>query len=171
MERALTATRNKQLTAFSWATYCEWSYALPFHNRSLKQLSKDCWHLVGALGSAIWPHRHSILDRQLLKETTILRFPTSWLDFSQVFGWHYFNSFGNFRVFTMQILVSGPEEQAVYSGHAFHPIFPMLPPIPMKLWKAPESATPLRKGHHEDQGALKTGQGQSCGEVQIGVSL
>ena len=25
--------------------------------------------------------------------------------------------------------------------------------------------------HHEDQGALKTGQGQSCGEVQIRVGF
>jgi hypothetical protein len=42
--------------------------------------------------------------------------------------------------------------------------------------QVPESATPLSKGHHQASGTTKTkerqtGQGQSCGEVQIRVEL
>ncbi|MGH0153195.1 UNVERIFIED_CONTAM: hypothetical protein FKN15_023964 [Acipenser sinensis] len=34
-----------------------------------------------------------------------------------------------------------------------------------------KQGAPPSKRHHEDQGALQTGQGQSCGEVQIRVGL
>ena len=34
-----------------------------------------------------------------------------------------------------------------------------------------KEGAPPSKQHHEDQGALQTGQGQSCGEVQIRVGL
>ena len=76
-----------KLKAFNQTPGWNSSYSLPFHNISLKQCSKDCWHLVEALGSAIWPHLHCILDRQSLEKLN-LRFPTSWLDFSQVFACH-----------------------------------------------------------------------------------
>ena len=33
--------------------------------------------------------------------------------------------------------------------------------------KDPESATPLSKGHHEDQGAIQIDQGQSCGQKKV----
>ena len=47
----------------------------PLHSRSIKQGSKDCWHLVEALGSATWPISHCIVNKGWVDKTTNLRFP------------------------------------------------------------------------------------------------
>jgi hypothetical protein len=43
---------------------------------------------------------------------------------------HYFNSFRNFRVFSIHIYQLYPSFWAVYFGHAFHPDVKILPPLP-----------------------------------------
>jgi hypothetical protein len=67
--------RVTKLKAFSQTTGSNSSYSLPLYSRSLKQRSKDCWHLVETLGSAIWPHRRSILDMQSLEKLQTSDFP------------------------------------------------------------------------------------------------
>ena len=89
MERELTLLRPRLTSLWHSARHLAQSpLILPLHSRSLKQSSKDCWHLVEALGSAIWPHLHCVLGMAKSWKTTNLRFPTSWLDFSQVFACH-----------------------------------------------------------------------------------
>ena len=76
-----------KLMAFCQTPGWNSSYSLHLHSRSLKQSSKDCLHLVEALGSAIWPHLHWILDRQSLEklQTSDVSLP-GWI--SQVFACH-----------------------------------------------------------------------------------
>jgi hypothetical protein len=96
--------------------------------------------IVNCIISLCMVHRLS-MEKRLFK---IIALP-GWS--SQVFACHicyvilrhYFNSFGNFkRVLSkstnyMHILASGPDWQAVYFGHAFHPKFRMLPPTLVRL--------------------------------------
>ena len=64
------------------------SHSPLLQSRSIKQGSKDCWHLVEALGSAIWPHRHCILDRLRLENLQTSDFPLPGCIFSQFFACH-----------------------------------------------------------------------------------
>ena len=132
----------------SWLLADLWHIPLsfgPLHSRSLKQVSKDCWHLVEALGSARWPISHCIFNRVCVK-LQASDFPLPVWNFFSGFCLpcefcythrHHSSSFRNFRVFlskytnNMHILATGTEEQAVYSGHLWHLIHPnysILPP-------------------------------------------
>ena len=64
------------------------SHSPLLHSRSIKQGSKDCWHLVEVLGSAIWPHRHCIFDRQWVEKLQISDFPLPGWIFSQILACH-----------------------------------------------------------------------------------
>jgi hypothetical protein len=51
------------------------SHFPPLHSRSIKQGSKDCWHLVEALGSVTWPIPHCIFDRLWVENLQPSDFP------------------------------------------------------------------------------------------------
>ena len=57
----------------------------------------------------------------------------------------------------------------VYVNFGFQLFIPVLKGP--RVCNTTKQAAPPSKRHHEEQGALQTGQGQSCGGVQIRVGL
>ena len=90
-------------------------------------MSKDWSHLVEAIGKGIWVLSFEMEDRLAMENSTFRITAISWLDFPSICLLYqlcythrqYFDSFGNFRVFSilichyMHILASGHEKYAV----------------------------------------------------------
>jgi lipid-A-disaccharide synthase-like uncharacterized protein len=134
--RSHMSARN-QLMPLWQQTHDSFSYHSPLlHIRSIKQGSKDCWHLVEALGSAIWPHRHCIFDRQWLEKLHISDFPLPGWILSQVFACHMssviltdiIQTVLETSVFSIQIWIAGSLPWA-----PFYPSYSILPPVPKQL--------------------------------------
>ena len=83
MERKLTVTWSAHGTLQAPDSKSPHSRLL--HSRSIKQGSKDCWHLVEALRSATWPISHCIFSKEWVE-----KWPTS--DFP-LLGWIFFSVF------------------------------------------------------------------------------
>jgi hypothetical protein len=48
-------------------------------------LHKDWWHLVEAIGTAIWALTHNIVNRHSIENNSHHKNPTSWMDFPLIF--------------------------------------------------------------------------------------
>jgi hypothetical protein len=132
------------------------SHSAPPHSRSIKHGSKDCWHLVEAVGSATWPISHCIFNREWVEKRPTSNFPLpGWIS-SQVFACHMSSVILTDIIQTvletsecflskytkyMHILASMAEWKEVYSGHLIHSSYSILPP-----------------SHQEDKGALVENQ-------------
>ena len=121
-----------QRVALCKTTDSKSSHPVPLHSRSLKQCSKDGWHLVEALGSATIPISHCVFDRGWVENRPTSDFPLPVWIFSQVFACHMSSVILTDIIQTeecflskctnnMHILATGTEEQAVYSGHLWAP--------------------------------------------------
>ena len=89
MEREVTfswplVTRQRML-ADLWLNPLSFA---PLHSRSLKQRSKDGWHLVEATGSPRWPIPHCIFNRGRVENLQTSDFPLPGWILSQVFACH-----------------------------------------------------------------------------------
>jgi hypothetical protein len=113
-------------------------------------VSKDCWHLVEAIGSAIWVLSQWNLYRQSMENYKHLRFSPaiSVLLYSQTLlltGSETLECFPSKSTNYMHILASGPEQQAVYFGHAFHPEVKIVPPTLVRFKPYTPQSWDLRK--------------------------
>ena len=132
------------------------SHSPPLHSRSLKQSSKDCWHLVEALGSAIWPHLHCILEWQRVEKLKTSDFPLpGWIFLRFYLPYefcythrHHSNSFRNFSVFYPILLIIcmyshlGQSSRQFTLGTLFIQVTQYCPPVTKKLnilpWDRPQ---------------------------------